>query len=215
MRIGSRILECPELSYFVTIHLRGIIFCTSNLCWCSVLLLALALNTLLVKALAQGRGDLCIHWEINHPDSKADSWRKKKDSWKESCKQEISSCSQLPWPLLSSPVLIYCLSSSVRAADEHSPLALRTKYWVGKIVSWEDIWECKPSQDNHELPAFGMSKLFGLSHASDIIHSSDRVWTAKACLQAVGPGSDRSSSPVILTWMHQVQTDFRHSPVLA
>lgn len=89
MRMRSLIPECPELSYFVTIHLTGTGFCRglqsqipliSDICWCSVLLLALALNTLLVKALAQGRKDLCIHWEINHLDGKADSCKKEKDS---------------------------------------------------------------------------------------------------------------------------------------
>lgn len=70
---------------------------------------------------------------------------------------------------------------------------------MGKIVSWEDIWEYKPSQANHNLPAFCKSKLFGLSHESDLIHTSSKVWTLKGGLQAVGPGSDRSSSRVTLT----------------
>lgn len=209
MRIGSLILKCHELSYFVTIHLTHITFYSSNLCWCPVLLLPLALNILLVKTLAQGREDLCIHWEVNHPDSKADSC-KKKDSWKESCKQGISSCSQLPNS--TSYGLSWVPQSGFIAfhlQQEYTPRSQNKMYGVGKIVSWEDIWECKPSQANPELPAFCMSKLFGLSHTSGLIHSSDRVWTVKGCLQAVGPGSDGSSAPVTLMWMHQVQTDFK------
>lgn len=118
--------------------------------------------------------------------------QKQKDSWKESCKL---SNAHMSW---SSPILIYCLSSSVRAVIEHSPLALRVKNTQGK-----DSWKCKPSQaksgDKPELPAFCTSKLFGLSHKTGLIHSVDSVWAVKRGLQAVDPHWDGSSFSVALS----------------
>ena len=165
MWIRSVIPECPKLDYTVTIHLTridSISFCwdlwsqvplTSNTCWCSVFLMVLALNMLLVRALAQDREVLCIYSEVSHLNGEADSCKKQKDSWKESCKQGILSGSQMPysWPPSSSLFLIYCLSPSVRAVFEHSPLALRIKHSQCEKVSWEDSWECNPSQTRRRM----------------------------------------------------------------